>query len=265
MSVLVDIIDGSSLTINKEGLSKRRIAIVDGVTGTGAEREWQAINTSGVPGFGSALGSGLPLSLMLVTEITAEPAKNSQSIYHVHLTYTTSKDVNTANPGLGTFSFESSLAQVTSTHDRNGDPVVVEYNGVEQGVDFSDTRVEANLVIVRVEAGISPQDLIDAYLGKVNSRTWQRKPKGYWLCVGIRGESKDDGQTWTITYQFDLAPNNIIGKDSLGVVRRKNIAWNPVVYYSNAETGRPPADLVFDVGFKEVDALGTADFNRLNF
>lgn len=283
-SVVIDIIDGSDLIETEDAIEKTRIALVKDVTnGTNAEREWDALSASGVPAIGDALGSTAPLSNVTLVRRSVRPAsKGSTHQMEVVLEYS-SRRLAIADPDdetLPTYESGTVLQTFSTNQDVNGNKVVLQYTypsdyainpddagkTITTGATFDVQRPATTEVMRRVEVGIDPEPLAEAYVGKVNNATWLNRAPGVWLCTGITGTSRDAGVTWEMEYTFQ--------KNSDGWNNRKVVIEDP-------NTGRPPPDVVADsgisaatglpgnpsledsIGLKTVQSYETADFDIL--
>jgi len=105
----------------------------------------------------------------------------------------------------------------------------------------------------------------EIYTGKINSAPIFGDPKHIWICTGIDGDSDDGGQTFTVSYNFQRAP--------------QGTTWDPILVYIDPETDAPVAGLNIidkqgpikqgeaddsEVGIKRFQVYIDIDFNKLN-
>ncbi len=102
--------------------------------------------------------------------------------------------------------------------------------------------------------------LEDALLGKVNSKPWidlgdsgRDSDEGKWLCTTANHRVYDISNHPKIRVKYDLA------------FQFNEATWNPEIIFIDERTGKPPPDLVRDVGFKRIDYLPSTDFNAFRF
>lgn len=83
------------------------------------------------------------------------------------------------------------------------------------------------------------------YVGTVNMSVWGSAPGGArcWLCESVRGVSHNGGLTYEVTTTFHYRK----GYDSSGAG-----GWDFLLIFINPDDGKPPSDLVKDVGYKHV-------------
>lgn len=246
----VDIVDGSDLVQVDGMMSKTRIAYVTGVTGTNAEREYDALGVSGVPAMGDALGSSGELANCKVIRRSASPKSGQPNTIAVRCEYSTETTALAVASDADIPRYESSsiVTQKQSHTDYAGDPITTTY-GTQTHGEFADALIpEITETMTRIENGIILITLQKAYVGKTNSAAWLDGDAGTWMCTGIHARSTDGAMNWEIVYQF---AHRVGG-------------WNPTVVYIDEATGKPPADLVVNVGYKTVTMYDTADFGTLN-
>jgi len=269
MAVLDDIIDGSDLIQSDTVITKIRIAIVTGVTGTAAEREYDALTTGGVPALGDALGASVPLSNCKVVRRSAGPVAGQPKTIHIRLEYSTETTAITdpSDALVPTYRSGSVVEAFQTNRDIDGVPFSLTHNGKTKGAEATVFRPSQTETMTRIENGIDPSALQDAYVGKVNSTGWIYKTKQWvqadpgsglyavvtvtgdtkqWLCTGIECESTDGGSNWIVSYSF----------------ARRREGWNPQILFRDAD-GEPADGLVDGTGAKRPDSYLTADFNEL--
>lgn len=155
----------------------------------------------------------------------------------------------------GTASLGSEVASV----DRFGNPLEVAHTYPVTDEDFAgktDTqRAEINVDLPQgtiegtfVWVGDFPLALRQQFLGRLNIQPWAGGQTG----------------TWRVD-QFDFEPFNVGASPKLWKVRvelrYKEVGWQPDYWYRDPRTGRPPANLVSNVGYKTAQAYGYADFS----
>lgn len=257
MAVVNDIIDASDMIDTATSLRKARIAIVTGVTGTDAEREFDALNTGGVPAIGDALGASGALLNCKVISRAASPVQGQPNTIQVRLEYSTEQSAlaDLTDDTVPLFESDAIVQQTQTNTDRTGNLISLTYGSKTTGAFVSVLKPETTQTMRRIETGINPNDLQTAYVGKVNFSNFMNtggfalsSDAGEWLCVGIRCRGTDAGTTWFVTYEF----------------AKRAGGWDPVAVYIDPATGRPPHDLVLNTGFKTVTQYEGADFNALH-
>lgn len=257
MTVIMDQLDGGRAVKGISGWEFTRVAKVTELAGSGQNRIVDAVNQV-IQAVGD-IGTEHPLiSTSRIVKFT--PRVVSASVVDVNIEY---KE--------GSFSFENttrinigtSVSQVESNTDANGDPILVEYQyptdyqldpqkagkTIKQGGTIQRPAPESTLVIKRRETA-SPGDKSRIYSGKANSVSWSLDPTSdprQWFCYSITGESDDGGATYDVEYTFHY----------------REETWDQEVMFINPDDGRPPPDLVVGTGLKIVRRVKTIDFNGL--
>ncbi len=269
MAVTGNLIGGSALTQTDTAIEKTQIWLVNGLSGTDAEKEYEALTAGGVPVMGDALGSAVPLSNVQVVEKRARPASGSSTTQMEVAVRYSSRRVALANPSdtaVPVFESSSSLASEVTDLDMNGAQVKLTYTfAADHKSNTAETTqtVPAYMNVLkpehvetmrRIESGVDPRDIARAYLGKTNSAVWfptignDADSIGTWLCTVADGRSPDGGSTWEMTYQFAYRPDG----------------WTKRVVFEDPTTGKPVTDPVDGTSFKNVTVYGAADFTQLN-
>lgn len=154
----------------------------------------------------------------------------------------------------------SSLNHISSNKDKNNDAITLQYEypdpfdpkpdmkgkTITQGGTFTKLVPERTLVY-RLRETNSPQSFAKDYEGKVNNAAWQSGAAGTWLCASITGRSDNSGVDFVNTYAFQYREDG----------------WDPEVALIDPITGKPPADLVANVGTKIVETYANADFTDM--
>jgi hypothetical protein len=113
-----------------------------------------------------------------------------------------------------------------------------------QGGQVTHFKPQTSLVLTKRQSS-SPLSDSQAYVGKVNSGTWQGGAAGTWLCTGINGRSSDNGDHYDVVYSFQYAPEG----------------WNPYYTYLMPD-GKPP-ETTDTSSRKQADLYNTANFHNL--
>ena len=179
----------------------------------------------------------------------------------VMLTYDPITRRNTPAQGDPLIEVGASLVTVETNVDVAGDPITVEYTYPDADPWDEETRGKFFKTDVAVQFGqpqntlrftqtesSNPESIAQDYVGQVNQYVWRGKPKWTWRCNSIVGRSDDGGDNYTVTYEFEYRTDG----------------WDPLVYYIDKFTGRPPADLIPGTGKKYVAVYDHIDFNNLS-
>ncbi len=247
---VLDIIDGSDLIIAETIMTKIRIALVTGVTGTNAEREFDALSVAGVPSLGDSLGSGGTLGNCIVIRKSVRPRAGQPNTLEVRCFYSTETTALSDISDSDTPTFESSgvVTQEQTNADIDGNLISVSYTagGVTRtrGAFINVFRPSLTETMRRIETGIEPHDLQNEFMNKTNSVAWLGGEIGEWLCTMVHARALDAGDRWEVTYTF---------------IKRVG-GWDPVAVFIDEETGQPPADLVDGTGVVTVTSYDQVNF-----
>lgn len=269
-NVTVDITDGPSVELTKDGYRAVRIAKVGRLKGDGATRLFWAINAIGVPRYGDThpVIEGLPVSRVHAT--LASEGTTDIAIVTIEYFYPTGGNLHFANidevreSGLPQLEITSTVQPSTTQFATNDigtkTQITLDYertDPVTQTTTPLPTQsgtVEYQLPMMvfrfsrREPADAYVGDAARDYVGKVNSvAIFGEAGIRYWMCTRIDGVSDDGGMTYNVTYEFQRHPDS----------------WDATVIYVDPETGQPVPDPVTDIGIKTVQIYRAVDFDRL--
>lgn len=260
MAVSIDIVEGGRGRYTPMGWEIIRVATVTGVdpSAGGVDAMQEAVNA--VIAVTGTFGAAHPtISTVEVAEFA--PEQIASDIIRVVITYR----VSGVTLQIGTYSIEvgTALSQQETNIDKNGDPIYVEYTypddypleprlqgrTVRVGVTLSVLTPESSLRIVSRETE-EPGSASRFYVGKVNSGAFrfdETAQPGTWIVMAITGRSEDGGVSYIVTYELQYRADG----------------WEQAAVYVDTQTGRPPSDLLDDVGKKFVQEHEEADFNTM--
>ncbi len=250
--------DGWIAEDGNDGFSETRVFDVLNISGAVSSRMYNALNANGIP----ARGSSHPIVPGIkVTKRSAAPLDIANGA-RVSVFYSKpSAEVTDQDPGSdpGTIEVGASAQSVSTTLDVDNNQLLVSHTITEtdvsgaqqektdvQGVEVNVQVPQVILTRTRVESS-PPTRKAREYVGKVNKHSIWGFGKRRLLCTRIQGTSNDQGVTYAVTYEFQSSTT----------------IWDPVITYIDKETGRPPTDLVFGVGIKNVQVYPEADFSGI--
>ena len=156
------------------------------------------------------------------------------------------------NPDAAIIQVDSSVSTIRTNKDAAGTAIVISLTGQNDQLAEVDVERPNSVLMFQRKETASPASKGRTYTGKVNSTACSSYAAGTLLCLGIPGESQDNGATWLVSYRFQYEP----------------AVWNDqVVVYIDPETDRPHDSVnlsVASTGWESVDLYGTANFNLLN-
>jgi hypothetical protein len=179
----------------------------------------------------------------------------STNIVEVLLTYKLPAEGSLPDPMNYELSGGASIQQVQTEVVPPGRPepsgqVTVEYNGVVQGGEISPYEAIATVRFEYIAATQIPLSIVRSYTNLVNDGTfWGFDPSAM-------------PRTWIISeVSFERVALEPVTQYRFGFQLQHNPdGWDPQVIYVDPETGRPPADLVANLGYKTI-----AWHNAVNF
>lgn len=267
--VRVDIDDGPSVEITKDGPRAVRVARVFGVRGTGAARLWFALSASSVPKYGDTHPyiEGLPVSRVhaVLEEGSTDIATVTIEYFYPtggNLHFANIEDVreapvpqleitSTVQPSTTEFNWVGGIKERIYLDYERTDPD----SGTTTPLPTQPGKVEYQLPMTvfrymrREPADAFVGDNAREFVGKINSNTPMfGDGSRYWMCTRLDGVSDDAGQSYNTTYEFQRHPDT----------------WDATVIYVDPETGRAVLDPIDGVGIKTVQIYREADFERLD-
>lgn len=152
------------------------------------------------------------------------------------------------------------LEEISTQLDRNGTQIITEHEGIIQGGQIHPLMPRRELQFSWSAQADTPGQLVDAYVGKVNSDTWQNGSPRTWLCMSFNFGIANAATT-PVTYDFTA---NFRQKDD-GTVNDSGepTGHDPQIIFIDPETGKPPSNLVAGEGYKTVVWYDEAVFGNL--
>ena len=249
-----DLIDGNNALLTRTGWQLTRIAIVSGATGTGHSKILDAFNR-----LGDNIGDQHP-SLPTAYLMNISPMSISSDTVKFRLDYAEYPFADTV------VSIGSTVSQIEANKDVNDEVFELEYTYPSDYhiSDYASETITTGAVIalyapetlMTVRKHITGTNYLEVvnysrdYVGKTNMSGWlihPTSPENTWLCTGITGETDDGGLTYLVTYSFHY----------------REEGWDSEIVYMDPNTGKPPSDVVDDVGIKTYQMYETANFNNL--
>lgn len=160
------------------------------------------------------------------------------------------------------FSGSTSLAQAESQLDRYGNQISVSHTWPGDDPDFpSKTHLQGlNMSVLMPQSTLTargqlqvqwPDYVSELWTGAMNATWWAGTAPYYYMCTKVDWEPLDVGvgrnRWWGFTFEFQKAATG----------------WIPQTWFIDQRTGKPPANLVPGVGYKNVDWYNVLDYNVL--
>lgn len=257
-TVHVDTIQEGELVRTRDKISLPVIYKLSGVTGsTAAAKKFAALGDSSIP----AINAVHPTYTNL--RVAQQSAKIDDSLVEVTVTYesvTTATGGNPDTPTVPVYELSAVANVVSTNHDKNGTLIELGPTDQRKVGSVSVHKPAITVRVSRVEVGVNPGNVAQAYVGKVNSQTWLSQPAGYWLMTGLQSRTSDSGLTTQMNYDFELAVQPLKPDGTA-----KTIAHNPIAYWKDSATGEGrPGTQVEGTDWKEVLEYSSVDFNTLS-
>lgn len=266
---LENLFDMSCTEANGRVTTLRRAGYVQGLTSTDpADYAEDVLAAGAVPSAGSTITINGD-TLYLRARVVKASDDSALGDARVELAYEVA-DASTDDSGTPVLEVGTTLRQVETGKDANGDPITVSYDwpdGAKGLLPDGEAKDGATHTIggtIRVmkptsqlrgsfnKATNTPGSFTRAYVGKVNSTTWQGDPARTWMCTRATAKLVDnasDPKVWQMDFTFEYDENT----------------WDDetTVIYIDPETGRPPdgIDDPADNGIEIIEYYGEKDFN----
>lgn len=252
--VTVDILPGHGAKLTVQGWEFTRVAMVRGVTGEGHTKLINAV-LAVIEEVGGIYAEHPNMANTLIKSF--DPVPKTPEEVEVRIIYAQRSRVVTEESQI---EVGSSITQVETNKDSAGNLITlsyaypVNYKGndkyrgqtITQGGMIKRPVPTSTLSITRRES-VSPLTKSQAYVGRVNSDVWKGGEIRTWLCTGITGRSDDSGDSYVVTYSFEY----------------KFDTWDETIMFINPDDGKPPTDLVNNVGIKTIQGLTAVAFSGL--
>lgn len=244
----------------------RREAQITGITATGAVGVInEMLGATGLPAKGSAIVVGSD-----VLRLVSREPRRGDDIGSGRVTLVYERAEGSSEEGTGsvpTLRGGSSLKQVETVYDGNGDQIVLSHTwpATHKGVypdgtpkaDTTETQGGTIRVLVPMsrlsgafqKATASPGALTESYIGHVNSSTWQGGAARTWMCTQADFELVDDTVSPPL-YEFRFT------------FERDPETWDndTTARFVDPDTGEPPDGLALGEGIKKVEFYPEKNF-----
>ena len=253
------------MAIKELDQSRQATESVDGFSATvvynvtGVSSETKALEHAGLPRIGDQHPERRGAIVLSVNSRTARGVE----VFVVTVNYGVPQADQSFQPAVpgATGIIELGAASTVLSTNRDiitGDPIILKHTYVEQlATGDVDRRTETQggeveyevtlpLLIQRRQETFAPVRRSQQYGNTINKfRIWGFE-KETLLCLPITAISNDGGATYTVTYQFQAA-----------------ITWLAEARFRDKTTGKPPVDIVQDIGIVNVNVFQKSDFSDL--
>lgn len=257
MAVIIDIIDGATLTEDANGIVTTRIAIVTGLTGTPSRKLFDATSVGGIPPLLSFHPS-IPLIQLVKKTVSAIPsnAEKAEVFLEYKLVPPEEQEPDETQPPVITIGSTTQTVNANRFIEFDGQQnlMIVEYkrkpdsNSTEEVLPEKQTgevqkQIPATFFRLTRKEESPPLRKSKDFVGRVQVDSILNDPARAWLCTRIEGVSIDAGVTYIVDYEFQRAiSENVFGEPISG--------WDATVTWIDPDTGFPPPD-IFETGQQE--------------
>lgn len=265
-TVIKDLIEGATLSADKDGLDAVRTFLVEDQDGVEPSKLILAAGHAEIPRIGSPHPT-IPLARCV--RLSVAPANSScNKKFLINANYSTKGDGSSQQGEKPQITIGTTTSSAETDFDVNGDLIQVSHLLLLDGSDYS-ANVREDIQFPSVEVQIpstvarfsrrdkrNPLEAALKYTAKLNSAPFLNMPAGSWLCTRIEGTSEDRGATWSSSYEFQLGRRNEVGV----------ITWDATVVYTfppGYKENKPLPWQVVGKGIKNVVLYEREDFNAL--
>ena len=196
MSVISDIIKGSSGRVTRTGYEFERVYVVSQLSGDAESILAYAVTTAGVPRVGEPHPT---IHWCYVEEVYVEP--ESTTIARVRVVYRNPS--SRVGPSGISIEYNSSRSSKTTDKDKEGKELWVTYNGEPHRHGSIDVPTTERSIMVTYVTADDPENEIDTFDDSVNSAGWHGEEPRCWHCVAS-ARSSNNGVTWEVRFEFYL-------------------------------------------------------------
>ena len=147
----------------------------------------------------------------------------------------------------------TAVEQIETALDRAGNQITVTHGGIPQGGEIHPFEARDSITLTWTEQSAAPGALTRAYTNKVNTGPWQF-------------DGFAAARTWHVAeFTFELADGKRVPPlyRMQASFRHNDDGIDPQIVYIDPETGRPPAGLVANVGYKTIQWYDAVDFDNI--
>jgi hypothetical protein len=241
-----------------------RMAEVSGIVSTDWDLLEEGLDSVGFT-YGSKLSTSSSSSAYGLVLTERNPTMIDKDRVRVELVYENTVDLpqDLDDPFTGAVLGEvrCNIGQKTSNLDIDGDQVSVSHTypaddpnhpdeTLTQGGEFSYFEPQQTVFIRGTKATRTPWLIANNIVGHVNNQSWAGQAARKWLCTGCTWKTASvSGATRRYFMDFEFQ----FDRDG----------WDPTVVFIDDVTGKPPPNLVADVGYKTVEKMPAADFDAV--
>jgi len=242
-----------------------RVAQVSGISADNWDILSDALDASGLPQYGDHLVDQVSSTAYGMVLVERNPTVIDKDRVRVELVYENcvdlEQDLDDPFTGYALGEVRCNIQQKSSNLDLDGDQVTVSHTypdddpnhpdeTLTQGGEFQYYEPQRTIHIRGIKATRTPWLLANSIVGKVNKRFWAGEYARAWLCTACswKPASVSGGVVrHFMDFEFQHDPDT----------------WDPTVVFIDDVTGKPPAGLVENIGYKTVTKMPEIDFDRI--
>lgn len=234
-----------------------RLVRVVGLTDDDHQTLFSALTAAGVPSSGASLEGASNLTL-----VERNPKVVNKGTVDVTLVYEHARNNQALHtPHFGTLVYEirASVSQVKSNTDNGGSPISLSHTYPLTDPDYpGETKTQGGeieffqpqtLMTVRGILTTNYPWLLERHIiGAVNESDWSGRGPREWLCVGFSWKPLD----------------GVSGKHEVSIEFQHNPdTWDPTAIFIDDRTGKPPPNLIANVGYRTIEKLRAVNFESV--
>jgi len=249
-----------------------RVATVSGLTGTTWEPMYAALDAAGLPTWGDYLDGSRAVHLALVDRDVQMVDRDTARVTLVYSKFNDEGqrlfyETGTISDRNVSGKMQASVTQKRTNLYREGGTgaeqlITVAHTYPATDPDYPGKTItqtgevdvfipQRNFTVHGLRATNSPWAIANALVGAVNDAVWLGAAKHQWMCQEVTWEYRNWVAAESTDYYFMTL-----------TFQQNEDTWNPTAVFQDDRTGRPPQDLVEDVGYKYIRYHKEVNFPR---
>lgn len=244
------------------------------VDGLNSADDWEALtdalDVADVPSYGDHLTDSTGNNAYDMVLVERNPTILDKGQAKIELIYESTfdmeQDLNDPRGGLALSETRCSVQQKSSNKNSDGDQVTVEHTypaddpnhpgeKIVQGGEFVYFEAQSSIFLRGIKKTKSPWLITSSIIGRLNSVPWSGGAERTWMCTACSFRAGWSGGTSRLSNDNRYFMNFEFQYDET--------TWDKEVVFTDDVTGKAPANLIEDVGYKTVEKLREGDFDEI--
>ena len=258
----------------RDGALKRLVREVIVIGLSSSITDWkiltEALDEAGVPACGSFLTESTSDNAYEMVLVERNPTMLDKGQCKIQLVYESTfdreQDLDDPRGGIVLGEVRCTIQQKSTNRDSEGEQVTVQHTYpaddpnhpgelIIQGGEFQYYEAQRSVFIRGIKITKQPWLIANSITGRVNSIVWSGADPRYWMCTACSWRPAWSGSS------ARLSNNNRYYMDF--EFQYNEDTWDSPVVFTDDVTGKPPPDLIADVGYKTIEKLRDADFEDI--